>query len=82
MGLKRIELDLYIYDGVLTTNRPDSPQYEINKARIDTHNKITLEIGIYGLTITQELQGLGDKMFGITIRETIIMDFFGAACQI
>ncbi len=45
MGLKRIELDLYIYDGVLTTDRPNSPQYEINKARIDTHNKITLEIG-------------------------------------
>ena len=45
MALKRIELDLYIYDGILATNKPVTPQYEINKKRIETHNKITLEIG-------------------------------------
>ena len=45
MALKRIELDLYIYEGILQTNKPLSPQYEINKKRIETHDKITLEIG-------------------------------------
>ena len=45
MALKRIELDLYIYEGVLETNIPSTPNYRINKARIDTHDKITLEIG-------------------------------------
>ena len=45
MALKRIELDLYIYDGILATNKPVTPQYEINKKRIETHNEITLEIG-------------------------------------
>lgn len=45
MALKRIELDLFIYEGVLETNKPATPNYQINKARIDTHDKITLEIG-------------------------------------
>jgi len=45
MALKRIELSLYIYEGVLQTNKPATPQYQINKSRIDTHSKITLEIG-------------------------------------
>lgn len=44
MALKRIELDLYIYDG-LVTDIPLEPQYQIKKQRIDTHNNITLEIG-------------------------------------
>lgn len=44
MALKRIELDLYIYDG-LVTDVPGTPQYQIKKQRIDTHNNITLEIG-------------------------------------
>lgn len=45
MALKRIELSLYIYEGILQTNKPVTPQYQINKSRIDTHSKITLEIG-------------------------------------
>lgn len=44
MALKRIELDLYIYDG-LVTDLPTTPQYQIKKQRIDTQNNITLEIG-------------------------------------
>jgi len=44
MALKRIELDLYIWEGSIT-NQPTTPQYEINKSRIDTHNNITVEIG-------------------------------------
>lgn len=44
MALKRIELDLYIYNG-LVTDIPLEPQYQIKKQRIDTHNNITLEIG-------------------------------------
>jgi hypothetical protein len=44
MALKRIELDLYIWEGLIT-NQPSIPQYEINKARIDTQNNITIEIG-------------------------------------
>ena len=45
MGLKRIELDLYIYEGILETNKPSTPNYQIAKAKIATHDKITLEIG-------------------------------------
>ena len=45
MALKRIELSLYIYEGILQTNKPDTPQYQISKSRIDTHSNITLEIG-------------------------------------
>ena len=44
MALKRIELDLYIYDGLIG-DIPLEPQYQIKKQRIDTHNNITLEIG-------------------------------------
>ena len=35
---------MYIWEGLIG-NQPTVPQYEINKARIDTHNNITLEIG-------------------------------------
>jgi hypothetical protein len=45
MALKRVELDLFIYDGIVETNKPSTPDYQINKARIETHNNITLEIG-------------------------------------
>ena len=44
MALKRVEIDLYIWEGLIT-NQPTTPQYEINKSRIDTHNNITVEIG-------------------------------------
>ena len=44
MALKRIQLELYIYDGLYTT-APTTPNYEILKSRIDTHNNITIEIG-------------------------------------
>ena len=44
MALKRIALDLYIWDGAFTS-QPSVPQYQINKSRIDTHNNITIEIG-------------------------------------
>lgn len=44
MALKRVEVDLYIWEGLIG-NQPTVPQYEINKAKIDTHNNITLEIG-------------------------------------
>ena len=45
MALKRVELDLFIYDGIVETDKPSTPDYQINKARIETHSKITLEIG-------------------------------------
>ena len=44
MALKRVEVDLYIWEGLITS-QPSIPQYEINKSRIDTHNNITVEIG-------------------------------------
>lgn len=44
MALKRVEVDLYVWEGLIG-NQPTVPQYEINKARIDTHNNITIEIG-------------------------------------
>ena len=44
MALKRIELKLYVFDGLIT-NKPSTPQYEINKSVISTHNNITVEIG-------------------------------------
>lgn len=44
MALKRIELKLYVFDGLIT-NKPSTPQYEINKSIISTHNNITVEIG-------------------------------------
>ncbi len=45
MALKRIELKLYIYQGILYQDKPSEPQYIINKSRIETHDNITLEIG-------------------------------------
>jgi len=44
MALKRIKLDLYIWEGLIT-NQPTIQQYQINKSRIDTHSNINLEIG-------------------------------------
>ena len=44
MALKRIDLDLYVYEGT-ETPLPSTAQYVIQKARIDTHNNITVEIG-------------------------------------
>ena len=44
MALKRIELDLYIWEGLITS-QPTIPQYQINKSRTATHDNITLEIG-------------------------------------
>tara|TARA_B110000285_G_scaffold203670_1_gene240005 strand:+ start:27749 stop:28738 length:990 start_codon:yes stop_codon:yes gene_type:complete len=43
--LKRIELELYVYEGILYDNKPSEPQYKINKKRIETHPNITIEIG-------------------------------------
>ena len=45
MALKRIELKLYIYDGLLGSKPTTGPQYEISKSAIDTQTNITLEIG-------------------------------------
>ena len=44
MALKRVEIDFYVWEGLIG-NQHSIPQYEINKARIDTHNNITIEIG-------------------------------------
>jgi len=44
MGLKRVEVDLYIWDG-LETQQPTIPQYTIAKSRITGNDNITLEIG-------------------------------------
>lgn len=44
MGLKRVEVDLYIWDG-LETEQPTIPQYTIAKSRITGNDNITLEIG-------------------------------------
>ena len=44
MALKRVDLNLYVYEGT-ETPLPAVAQYVIQKARIDTHNNITLEIG-------------------------------------
>ena len=45
MSLKRIELDLYIYQGLETAYSAMTPNYQINKSRIEGHENITLEIG-------------------------------------
>ncbi len=44
MALKRVKVDLYIFEGTISS-QPATSQYVIEKARIDTHNNITLEIG-------------------------------------
>tara|TARA_R110000868_G_scaffold39191_5_gene136605 strand:+ start:73 stop:1053 length:981 start_codon:yes stop_codon:yes gene_type:complete len=44
MGLKRVEVDLYIWDG-LETQQPTIPQYTVAKSRITGNDNITLEIG-------------------------------------
>jgi hypothetical protein len=43
MALKRIELDLFIWDGLIT-DRPTTPQYTIKKSVITGDSNITLEI--------------------------------------
>ena len=43
MALKRIELSLYIWEGLIT-NQPTTAQYIINKSVIDTQTNITVEI--------------------------------------
>ena len=43
MALKRVEISLYVWEG-LSTGQPSTPQYRIDKSRIDTHNNITIEI--------------------------------------
>ena len=45
MSLKRIELDLYVYEGLETAYSAMNPNYQINKSRIEGHDNITLEIG-------------------------------------
>jgi len=43
MALKRVEVKLYVWEGLIT-GQPTTEQYRIDKARIDTHNNITIEI--------------------------------------
>jgi hypothetical protein len=43
MGLKRVDVDLYIWDG-LVTDQPTNPQYSIQKSRVTGNTNITLEI--------------------------------------
>ena len=43
MALKRIELSLYIWEGLITS-QPTTAQYIINKSVIDTQTNITVEI--------------------------------------
>ena len=44
MGLKRVVVDIFIWEG-LVTEQPSSPAYTINKARLSGQTNITLEIG-------------------------------------
>lgn len=44
MALKRIEMSLYVWDGLLS-DQPTTPQYKINKSRITNNTNISLEIG-------------------------------------
>jgi len=44
MGLKRIELDLYVWEGLIS-DQPTTPNYQIDKSRIENNTNITLEIG-------------------------------------
>ena len=43
-SLASATMQLYIYTGVLTTNKPASPQYTITKNEIDTNNYVVFEI--------------------------------------
>lgn len=45
MSLKRIQLDLYVYEGLENAYASTNPNYQINKSRIEGHENITLEIG-------------------------------------
>jgi len=43
-SLASAALQLYVYTGVLTTNKPASPQYTITKNEIDSNNYVVFEI--------------------------------------
>ena len=43
-SLASATMQLYIYTGVFTTNKPASPQYTITKNEIDTNNYVVFEI--------------------------------------
>jgi len=43
-SLASATMQLYIYTGVLTTNKPASPQYTITKNEIDSNNYVVFEI--------------------------------------
>jgi len=43
-SLASATLQLYVYTGVLTTNKPASPQYTITKNEIDSNNYVVFEI--------------------------------------
>jgi len=43
MALKRVELSLFIWDGVIG-DRPNLPQYSITKSVITGQSNVTLEI--------------------------------------
>ena len=45
MSLKRIQLDLYVYEGLEAAYSATDPNYQISKSRIEGHDNITLEIG-------------------------------------
>ena len=44
MGLKRVIVDIFIWDG-LVTEQPATPEYTIDKTRLSGQTNITLEIG-------------------------------------
>ena len=43
MALKRVEVDIYVWEGVVTA-QPSAPAYSINKNVISGQTNITLEI--------------------------------------
>ena len=44
MGLKRVVVDIFIWDGLVTA-QPATPEYTIDKTRLSGQTNITLEIG-------------------------------------
>jgi len=43
-GMQSAILDVYIYTGILTTDKPASPQYELTKNTIDSNDYVTFEL--------------------------------------
>ena len=43
MSLKRVEVDLYVWEGLVSA-QPSSPAYSINKSVITGQSNVTLEI--------------------------------------